>query len=338
LTAICCWCDTRPSPGEQPLQLRVENLTLLPNSQPMLHVRALNSGNQEFRGTVQIVVPESWRMESRQKEIVLEPGESTRLAFSVNAGSESATNCYPIRVTAAAGGQQIIHEQNMVVASAPYFKPTVDGDPQDWKDAIPIQFIADGKRTTISTYWNRRKFSLLVEVQEDALITASPGTRFDAVQFALSPAESETSRSPSGTANRFEYLLVAVDEQTAEGYRLAQPGTPYAELAGERSLNRLVDNTMEVAVTRRQGTTIYECSVPFAALRSAIRPSEGREFLFSVLIHDPDGTGLRDWGEAAGLWESDRNPLAWSRWEGAKWPAKPPMDCRTQWGMCSSRY
>ena len=75
----------------------------------------------------------------------------------------------------------------------------------------------------------------------------------------------------------------------------------------------------DVAVSRTAGVTRYECSIPFGPMRDRIRPSEGREFCLSVLVHDCDGTGIRDWGQAAGLWSWQRNPLAWSRWQGDRW-------------------
>ena len=73
-------------------------------------------------------------------------------------------------------------------------------------------------------------------------------------------------------------------------------------------------------------------------MREKIRPSEGREFFLSVLVHDPDGTGVRDWGEAAGLWPSQRNRMAWSLWPGADWGEKPPYDNKLHWGLCTSKY
>jgi hypothetical protein len=73
-------------------------------------------------------------------------------------------------------------------------------------------------------------------------------------------------------------------------------------------------------------------------MSARIRPSEGREFSFGLLVHDPDGTGLRDFGAAADLWPWQRNALAWSRWPGAKWPEQPPFDSKQPWGMCSSKY
>jgi hypothetical protein len=73
-------------------------------------------------------------------------------------------------------------------------------------------------------------------------------------------------------------------------------------------------------------------------MRDQLRPSEGREFCFSVLVHDPDGTGIRDLGASAGLWPEQRSRLAWSVWSGAKWPEQLPYDSKTPWGMCSSKY
>jgi len=84
--------------------------------------------------------------------------------------------------------------------------------------------------------------------------------------------------------------------------------------------------------------TYYECSIPFRLLRDRIRPSEGREFHLSVLVHDPGGTGIRDWGQAAGMGPPERNRLAWSLWQGAKWGDEPPFDNKTHWGLCSSKY
>ena len=73
-------------------------------------------------------------------------------------------------------------------------------------------------------------------------------------------------------------------------------------------------------------------------MRKTIRPSTGRAFCLSWLIHDPDGTGIRDRGASASLWPSDRSPDAWHVW----WKPVPndwnPYTTRIPWGMCSSKY
>jgi hypothetical protein len=56
------------------------------------------------------------------------------------------------------------------------------------------------------------------------------------------------------------------------------------------------------------------------------------------LVHDPGGTGIRDWGQAAGRWDGERNRLAWSRFSGDRWGDEAPFDNKTPWGMCSSKF
>ena len=80
---------------------------------------------------------------------------------------------------------------------------------------------------------------------------------------------------------------------------------------------RLIDGEVEIVVRRVDNVTYYECSVPWREMKQVLQPAEGREICFSLLVHDPDGTGLRDWGDSAGSWESQRTWLGWSKWPGA---------------------
>ncbi len=311
---------------------------MLPRSQPVLRVRVANSGGEAFAGQIAVHVPASWRLATTSQDIQLSAGEEKRLAFSLSEGSEDAGNRYPVEITARGSGQQVVRRQEIVVASAPFFKPTIDGDPSDWKDAIPVTFVVAGKKTTIATYWNRRQFSMLVTVEESKHVPLGESPLFDAVQVSLAAQGTETSRSPDGLTNRFEYLICGGQAGKGHCCLLAQPGQKLADVCQPRPLPSLLYDAAEVAVRRDGSLTYYEFSLPLSIVREQIRPSEGREFYLSVLVHDPDETGLRDWGEAAGLWESQRHRLAWSGWEGAQWGDQPPMDCRVEWGMCSSKY
>ena len=233
-----------------------------------------------------------------------------------------------------------VHRQDAVCTSAPYFRPTIDGKPDDWKDAIPVTFTSGGKKTVISTYWNRKQFALLVAVEEEKLVPwqADPGPAgCDAVQLAISPDEAPTGSSSDGPSGRYEFLLVATGGGRGRCFQLAEPATKLGPTQKPRALAPLALEQAEIAVGRSSGYTCYECAIPFKNL-AEIRPSEGREFCLSVLVHDPDGTGLRDWGQAAGLWPEERNRLAWSDWPGAKWPSQPPCDNKLPWGLCSSKY
>lgn len=321
-----------------PLLLRAENLGLLPKSKPILHVRIANRTDRPISTTLSVEVPSSWRISELSQDVELAASEEARVGFPVADGDVNASNSYPITMTAEGKGHRCVREQKIAVASAPYFKPTIDGDPSDWEDAIPVSFSRGNQKTTIATYWTRRHFSMLVSVEEDAYVPRGGDTGFDAVQVALAPHGTATGQSVDEKAQRFEYLVFGTEEGRDVCCQLARPGLPLAEVVRRRSLDPLMRDEVEVAIERVGGVTHYEFSLPLARVRKHIRPSEGREFCLSVLVHDPDGTGIRDWGVAAGLWEEQRNRLAWSDWAGARWGDVPPMDCRTQWGMCSSKY
>ena len=324
--------------ADEPVCLRAESLTLLPQSQPVVFVHARNQSNASYAGKVALQLPDTWQLTPAAHDVQLAPGEEQRLAFSTAGASESPSNVYPVEISAASASGRVLRRQDIVVATAPYFKPVIDGDPSDWQDAIPVSFVVGGRKTTISTFWHRKAFSILVAVEEAALSLPGQQERFDAVQFALAPRGTTIDWSAVETANRFEYLLVPSSDGIGTCCRLATTDTQMSLVDEARPLEPLVYRPAELAVRRVAETTYYECSLPWDDMRQAIQPAEGREFCLSVLVHDPDGTGIRDWGEAAGLWESQRALCAWCKWNGAQWTDKPPTDSRTPWGLCSSRY
>jgi len=323
----------------EPVALHVGSFTVTPSAQPLAVVTVKNLQETPYQGTIAVKVPQLWRTDPAQRQLSLGVGETAGVSFYIKNGVNRRTNSYPVEVLATGAGATVVRKQNVVCASAPYYKPTIDGDPADWDDAIPITFDSGGKKTMFATYWNRRRFSLLVAVEEDKLIGLRGSGGFDAVQLAISPEGSRTGTSPREEAARYEFLFVATGSPAAgKCFRLATPGMKLAEAAKARSLGPLEYPDAEVAVSRKEGITYYECAIPFRPMRDQIRPSEGREFCMSVLVHDCDGTGTRDWGEAAGLWPSQRNRLAWSPWQGATWGQKPPFDNKLRAGLCSSKY
>ncbi len=343
LLAAMATADQPPAGATPPrLELRAESFTVPPSTGPLAFVEVRNVRDVPYEGVITMTAPEAWRIAPPKRQVKLGPGECKRVPFTIEQGRNLAANVYPIQVSATGDGATVVRKQNVACASAPYYKPEIDGDPSDFKDAIPATFLTAGKRTVISTYWNQRQFSILVAVEEDKLIgyPSNPAVAvFDAVQVAISPQDTVTGTSPDDEATRFEFLFVATGEGTAgKCFQLAAPGMKLAEAAKQRELGPLEYEDAKVAVGRKDGVTYYECGIPFRPMRDQIRPSEGREFCLSVLVHDADGTGIRDWGQAAGLWPSQRNALAWSRWKGARWGEKPPFDNKLQWGLCSSKY
>ena len=272
----------------------------------------------------------------------LAAGETRRVPFTIEKGTKSQSNSYTVEVSATGGGTTVVRRQNVVCASAPYHKATIDGIAEEWNDAIPVTFTTGGKRTILRTYWNRRQFSLLAAVEEDQLIAYRPkpgsggnDARADR-HFATRRRDRHVAR-PGGDPLR---VLAGLDRQRDVGkcFQLAQPGTKLATTQQRRDLEPLEYGDANVAVSRKDGVTYYECALPFGPLRDKIRPSEGREFFFSVLVHDPDGTGLRDWGEAAGLWPWQRNSPGVEQLARREWGDRSPFDNKLPWGLCSSKY
>ncbi len=329
-----------PLAAGEPVAMRLEGFTVAPAHTPHAVVAVKNLLQAPYEGTLRVKGPEGWSIVPPEQEVSLGPGETKRVKFTVQRGTIRESNAYPIEAFATGGGATVVHRQSVACTSAPYFKPEIDGKTDDWKDAIPVTFTSRGKKTTISTYWNRRQFSLLIAVEEDNLVRwikdMGPGG-CDAVQLAISPEQTPTPTSPGEASGRYEFLVVATGEGRAACFQLAEPAMKLSETQKARDLGPLVLKSAEAVVRRAEGITYYEVAIPFKSLVE-IRPSEGREFCLSVLVHDTDGTGIRDFGQAAGLWPSERNRLAWSNWPGAVWGKEPPYDNRLPWGLCSSKY
>ena len=324
---------------EATVALRVENFVVPPATGPVMHVVVQNRGPGVWRGEVEVQPPEGWRINPPARTISLWSQETKHLAFVIEKGVNLDTNSYPIRVVARSGDQRVVRQRDVVCLSAPYFRPKIDGRASEWNDAIPVAFTCKGKRTVVRTYWNRDAFAVLIEVEEDALVGYRKRPDFDAVQLAVSPREAVTSTKASGRAERYEFLLVASASMWSgdKCFQLAKPGLRLPVTQEPRALAPLRAKDVKVAVRRRGGVTCYECAIPFARMPE-IRPAEGREFCFSVLVHDPDGTGVRDWGEVAGLWPWQRSRLAWSLWQGAVWGTAAPFDNKIECGFCSSKH
>lgn len=323
------------SPAGAPVALRVEQFTVPPATGPVGAVVVRNLGRAAWSGKVTIDFGEGWMIEQPSKELHIEPGGQARAAYTVKKAKVVEANRYPVRVVASGPGGEAVREQVIACASAPYGKVRVDGNGGDWGGAIPVTFEAGGKAAVVRTLWTRRTLSMLVSVAEDKLVRMAPGGKraCDAVQVAISRWPAETPRQ-GGKAVRHEFLLASTNDGP-RCFRLVQPGEELAAQPRVESLAERIVDRAELAIIRRGGRTVYEWSVPFRSL-TTVRPSVGRTICLSVLVHDPDGTGLRDYGSAAGLWRSQRNARAWTRWPGSKWPAKAPFDSKIEWGLCSS--
>jgi len=145
--------------GNEPVALRIESFAVAPSSQPLARVVIKSLLDTACEGTVSLDVPDGWRIAPEAQPFSLGPGETAWVVFDVERGVSLEANSYPLAVSATVGGVVVTRKQDVVAASAPYFKPTIDGDPSDWEDAIPVTFSTGGCRTVIRTFWNSRQSS-----------------------------------------------------------------------------------------------------------------------------------------------------------------------------------
>ncbi len=322
--------------------LRAENFTVNPSTGPVAYIVVGNTLDKRYEGTIRIKAPEGWEIEPVSQSVSLEARQVKRLPFRIITAIETEVNCYNFEIAAINENQTVVRKQAVFCTSAPYFKPKIDGNVSEWTDAIPVIFTYKGKKTVVRTYWNRRQFCLAVDVQEDKLVSFKkklPAGGIDGVQFSLATADAVTGTLPGDTADRYEFLIADSAGLFAKDkcFKLLEPGDLLAPANQLPSLTNLEFNDVQIAVKRSGDVTRYECAIPFSALPT-IKPATGREIRFSLLIHNPDGGGIRDFGQYAGLWETQRNPLAWRRWEGAKFSDYIPFDGKIEWGLCSSKH
>lgn len=339
LVLLACVAAVGSAASASDIAVRAENFTVPPATGPVTHILTRNTGETECTATIEPKFPAGWRWTPANREVTLAPGEVKRLPFTIEKASDAKSNRYAVEITVVQGADKAVHRQDVFCASAPYFKPKIDGKFKDWADAIPATFTTAGKKTVVSTYWDKRYFYLWVQVEEDKLHSYKKNAaQVDAVQFALASSNAVTASTPQAKTQRSEFLIVDVSGMFAKDrcFRLIEPGQELSVTQDPRSLDTLGFKDAQVVVKRQGKITHYECAIPFAAIPT-IRPAVGREIRFSILVHDPDGTGLRDWGKAAGLWPEQRNRLAWCEWGSVKWNDDSPYDSKVEFGLCSSR-
>ncbi|MBW8041542.1 MAG: hypothetical protein FVQ85_16315 [Planctomycetes bacterium] len=320
--------------------VRAENFIVPPSTGPLTHIQVRNRGDTACTVTIGPKFPDGWQWTPKHRTVTMEPHQVRRLPFTIEKASDVESNRYPVEITILDGSKKTVNRQTVVCASAPYFKPKIDGKFKDWADAIPVTFITAGEKTVVSTYWNKHYFCLYVQVEEEKLGSYKKKAGvIDAVQFALAPRNAVTGSVPTAEAQRYEFLLTDFAGLFAKDrcFFLIKPGVKLSVTQQPRPLETLELKEAQVVVTRRGRTTHYECAIPFAVMPQ-IKPSVGREIQFSILVHDPDGTGVRDWGKAVGLWPEQRNKFAWCAWDSVEFSGASPYDSKIEWGLCSSKH
>jgi hypothetical protein len=309
-----------------PVRVRIHNFIVNPSTGPVSEITATNRTSAPVSAALHVYYPTGWVVAPSTQEVSLAPGASDVLSFAIEKATESLKNTYAVKLDIVVGQHRYTHTQEVVCASTPYYRPTIDGDLSEWVHAIPLEMTTQDKKTVIRSYWNKKQFCLGVDVQEDEL------TDHDAIQFALAPGKSKTPTSREAQSNRHEFVVTARDGGRC--YQVLAPGDSMKQLSEARNLQALPAKDAVVRIMRKGKITHYELALNLRAMRT-LRAAPGREYCFSLLVHDPTGTGLRDLGRIMTL-PPAKSDLAWSNWKGASWSDKKPLDSKIEFGFCSS--
>ena len=338
-----CFCGVALGGNKPPaLWVRVANFTVPPSTGPVGHVVLRNRYERDCEASLELELPAGWKWTLEKSDFVVPALETVLVPFTIDKAVDLDANRYAVNVVVnGKDGYIASRGQEIVCASAPYFKPKIDGNLDEWADSIPVTFFDKGK-TVIRTYWSRKFFCVAVEVHEDKLAGYRKGAKagtVDAVQFAISPRGAVTGTKPDEKAQRYELLIADCAGLFAKDkcFLLMTPEGEVGVSEEMRKLEGLEFADAQVVVKRKGGVTYYECAVPFSLMKN-IRPDVGREICFSVLVHDADAGNIRDWGEFSGLWPGVDNKYAWSSWQGVKWEKGRPFDNKIEWGLCSSKH
>jgi len=168
--AVGAWgVEQNNASAQGPILVRAENFTVTPSTGPVTHIRVRNTSNATMTVTIEPQFPEGWRWTPKQHTITLESQQLKRLPFAIEKATDVKANRYLVEIVVKTDAGRTVHQQAVVCASAPYFKPKIDGRFKDWSEAIPVSFITAGRKTVVSTYWNQKHFCVYVQVEEDEL-------------------------------------------------------------------------------------------------------------------------------------------------------------------------
>jgi hypothetical protein len=304
--------------ADEELRLRMENFTVMPSTGPVVNVLIENCSEGAVAAVVRVRWPAGWKGAPDEQPVTVAPMTVTRVAFTIEKAVDVAANRYPVVVEARVGDVTVTRAQQVVCATTPYLKPQLDGQLDDWKDAVPITFVTAGKKTTVMTCWSRRNLCLAVRAEQ---------AKAGAVQFALAP---ESTEKPG----RHEFVVVAPgNDAPAQCYQLLRLSDDPKVAGRSRPLKGLACEEVQASVTRDGAAMCYEIVVPVKLVQE-LRPTPGRPFRFSLLLHEPGG--LRDLGTVMNLHDDQRSPGAWCRWEGAVFGPTPPFASKVEFGFSSS--
>ena len=298
-----------------------------------LRVRLQNIGIGAQKGTIELDVPRSWKLAQDKFDVTLQEGESKtyefRLLETTARGIAPRRDGDPFRVIVRADNRYDWRFDAPVATArnvAPGARPVVDGNLDDWGDAIWMNAVPNEAKVKgrIALKWDAQTLYLAAEVRESALMPRRVEEAsydfwrgHDAIQLAFGTTdatEDVPARAPFRDSDLG--LLISPFGQSGAGQ---YDGRVLKLWGNEIGFNRTADrvrwggqvpgSNCAVARDERGELTTYEAAIPLAAL-PGIDPQKLAQrddiVRFGWLIHNDEGEVL-DWGREVGnfpWWEN----------------------------------
>ena len=291
-----------------------------------IRVRLQNIGLGPQKGSIELDVPRSWKPAQDKYDVNLAEGESKtyefRLLETTTRGIASRRDGDPFRVIVRANNRTDWRFDPPVATAlnvAPGARPIVDGDLDDWKDAIWMNVGPNAAKVKgrLAFKWDAQTLYLAAEVHEPALAprrveeTSYDFWRgHDAIQLAFGTSdtpETAPARAPFRDSD-LGFLIAPFGQSGAGQYE----GRVLKLWGNDLGFNRAADRVRwggqvpgsDCAIARdeRGGVTTYEAAIPLSALPD-VDPQKLAQrddiVRFGWLLHNDEGEVL-DWGRENG--------------------------------------
>ena len=185
--------------GMSPLDIACLDMNRRVALHPEFHLRLTNIRNQPVCGRLDLHI-EGLSLEY-PGQLALDPQETREIAVRVAAGAERADNLYPLRVVFDAGQDgKLVHHEHLRVNLVHRRTVTIDGQLDDWSNAIPQTVRVDGVQTATLTEKAWLPFLPADEGIKKGLASAYLAGDDDFFYIAVKAADS----TPDGGTLRFE--------------------------------------------------------------------------------------------------------------------------------------
>lgn len=290
---------------------------------PKVSVEIENTGTKPISGTVELTPPKDWITSKNTRKIParsIAPGETRVVAFAFEATSPNPDNRYPFRaVFSADNGDEAVSETTLFEQVARKGTPTIDGDPSDWKGAPVVHLDTPDKAvglvpymdwnlsTDIALQWDDDAVYFLGVVRDNEFSQPHSGSLIwegDSFQLAFDtrPGRGSGGEAEKSEGNRLQ--RTQEEDEPAKDRGLYLYGLAHTAKGDETWTWPTPGNAGDEPAThirfafRKAGDDryVYEAAIPYTLL-APLRPKEGAQFGFTMLLNDNDGGGRRGWLE-----------------------------------------